>query len=394
MIQLKNLLDLSAPPTAIFLIRVDFNVPIEKGVVLDDTKIRLSIPTLNFLLERFPEGKLVLMSHLGRPVGPDSKYSLEPVAHHLARLVNVEVAFSEEVVGREARKKVQDMKPGTILLLENLRFYKGEQEGDFSFAENLSELGDIYINEAFAVSHRLDASVTLVPENFKNDSYPGFCLNNEIVLLNSIFLKPSRPFVAIIGGAKLSTKLPYLKGLLEKADTVLVGGLMAYTLLKARGEDVGATKVEEAFLDEAKRLVKHEKLVLPVDQICQKELRNIQSSQFPIPPNFAAKDIGPDTCSLFLSYLNEAKTIFWCGPLGRFEEPPFDQGSLRILKKLAQIKKAQKVGGGGDTIHMIETLQQKDSFTRLTTGGGATIEFIEAKDFPAFRYLKKKPLYL
>jgi 3-phosphoglycerate kinase len=379
------------PCEGIVLLRVDLNVPIKEGSILDDSKIRACLPTIEFLQAKCKDTKIVLLSHLGRPDGSDDKLSLKPVQERLSELLEREVLFCKESIGPEPKYMIHQAKPGSILLLENLRFYPEEKKGDYNFAKQLSELGDVYINDAFAVSHRNDASIAVLPELFPKLSFAGFLLDKEILLLTRTFKKPEPPFVAVIGGSKLSSKLPLIESLLEKADTVIIGGLMAYTFLKARGEEVANTLVEEEFLDQARKIYLSrdgKKIVLPVDQVCKNSLGEVSQVGFPMPEGTIACDIGSNSVELFKKILSTSKTVLWNGPLGIFEEPPFDEGSRALIQFLDGLK-ATKIAGGGDTLHMVETLAGKHAFSWLSTGGGAMVEFITHMDLPSLRWLSE-----
>jgi 3-phosphoglycerate kinase len=392
MTQLNELKTLAKMPCEdTILLRVDLNVPLKDGIVLDESKIRACLPTIEFLQIKCPKTKIVILSHLGRPEGVDLSYSLKPVQEKLSELLHKEVLFCKESIGPEPRNFIHQAKPGAIILLENLRFYPEEKKGDFQFAKQLSELGDVFINDAFAVSHRNDASVAVLPELFPKMSFAGFLLDKEILLLNRAFKKPESPFVAIIGGSKLSSKLPLIESLLEKADTLIVGGLMAYTFLKARGEEVGSTKVEENFIDQARKILQSKngkKIVLPSDQVVTDEEGKIFEVAFPIPQNARACDIGSASIEEFKKFLTSAKTILWNGPIGIFENPPFHQGCKSLIEILDTVK-ATKIAGGGDTLHMVESLNGKQAFSWLSTGGGAMVEFIVEMDLPSLKWLKE-----
>jgi 3-phosphoglycerate kinase len=392
MTQLNELKTLSKMPCEdTVLLRVDLNVPIKNGIILDDSKIRACLPTIEFLQAKCKDTKIVLMSHLGRPDGSDDKLSLKPVQERLSELLAKEVLFCKESIGPEPKFMIREAKSGSILLLENLRYYPEEKKGDYNFAKQLSELGDVYINDAFAVCHRNDASIAVLPELFPKLSFAGFLLDKEILLLTRTFKKPEPPFVAIIGGSKLSSKLPLIESLLEKADTVIIGGLMAYTFLKARGEEVGNTEIEEEFLEQARKILlsrEGRKIVLSVDQICKTQSGSITEAGFPIPDGAIACDIGPQSVELFKKILSTSKTVLWNGPLGIFEEPPFDEGSRSLIQFLDGLK-ATKIAGGGDTLHMVEALAGKHAFSWLSTGGGAMVEFITHMDLPSLRWLSE-----
>ncbi len=379
------------PCEEIVLLRVDLNVPFKDGQILDDSKIRACLPTIEFLHAKCPNTKIVLLSHLGRPEGRDEKFSLKPIQEKLATALGREVLFAKEVYGPEPKGIIHHAKPGSIILLENLRFYPEEKKGDYNFAKQISELGDVYINDAFAVSHRNDASVAVLPELFPRMSFAGFLLDKEILLLSRTFKKPEQPFVAIIGGAKLSSKLPLIESLLEKVDKLLIGGLMAYTFLKARGEEVGTTMIEEEFIDQARKILNSregKKIVLPVDQTVIDENDAISDVAFPMPAFARACDIGPETVELFQEILSHAKTVLWNGPLGIFETSPFDKGSRSLIQYLDTLK-VTKIAGGGDTLHMVEELNGRQAFSWLSTGGGAMVEYITQMDLPSLKWLKE-----
>ncbi|NDE63351.1 MAG: phosphoglycerate kinase [Chlamydiae bacterium] len=387
--ELKTLAKMPCEETV--LLRVDLNVPTKDGVILDDSKIRACLPTIEFLHAKCRDTKIVLLSHLGRPDGGDDKLSLKPVQERLEELLGREVLFCKESIGPEPKFLIHQAKPGSLILLENLRFYPEEKKGDFNFAKQLSELGDVYINDAFAVSHRNDASVAVLPELFPKMSFAGFLLDKEILLLTRTFKKPEQPFIAIIGGSKLSSKLPLIESLIEKADTVIIGGLMAYTFLKARGENVGATEVEEDFVDQARKILLSRdgrKIVLPVDQIVVDADGKIFESQFPMPEATRACDIGSGSVELFKKILSNSKTVLWNGPMGIFEQAPFEAGSKSLIQFLDGLK-ATKIAGGGDTLHMVESLQGKHAFSWLSTGGGAMVEYITKMDLPSLKWLSE-----
>ncbi|MFZ4772372.1 MAG: phosphoglycerate kinase [Chlamydiia bacterium] len=387
--ELKTLAKMPCEETV--LLRVDLNVPIKEGNILDDSKIRACLPTIEFLHSKCPNTKIVILSHLGRPQGKDEKLSLKPVQEKLTEALGREVLFCKDSIGPEPKFLIHQAKLGSIILLENLRFHPEEKKGDYNFAKQLSELGDVFINDAFAVSHRNDASIAVLPELFPRMSFAGFLLDKEILLLSRTFKKPEQPFVAILGGAKLSSKLPLIESLLEKVDTLIIGGLMAYTFLKARGEEVGTTVIEEDFVDQARKILQSregKKIVLPIDQIVSNEAETISETSFPMPANMRACDIGPQSIELFKKIISDAKTILWNGPLGIFETPPFDAGSRALIQFLDTVK-ATKIAGGGDTLHMVESLHGRHAFSWLSTGGGAMVEFIAQMDLPSLKWLKE-----
>ena len=356
------------------LVRVDFNVPVKDGKVGDDTRIKASLPTIRHILEK--GGKAVLVSHLGRPEGkPNEKYSLKPVAVRLAELIGKPVDFGEP-------------KGGALTLLENVRFDAGEEANDEALAKKLAAYGDVYVNDAFGTAHRAHASTAGVTKFFKQ-SAAGFLIDKEIQYLGKILTNPDKPFTAIMGGSKVSDKILILEQLAKKVDSILVGGGMAYTLLKAQGKPVGASKVEADRLDLAKKILTQARIILPVDHIAADKFDAAAKTQVvtDVPDGWMGLDIGPKSIELFKAELSKAKTVLWNGPLGVFEMDPFANGTKAIAEHLAGLKGVTTVVGGGDTAAAVEKFNVADKMSHVSTGGGASLEFLEGKVLPGIAAL-------
>ncbi len=376
------------------LMRVDFNVPLdEEQKVTDDLRIRMALPTIKSVLDR--KGKLILMSHLGRPkgVGPEPKYSLKPAADRLAELLGQPVVFATDTVGDDARTKAIALGPGNVLLLENLRFNAGEQKADAAFAKALADLADIYCNDAFGTCHRKDASMVAVPLAMgKKPKVMGFLVAKEVEYLSETLAKPQRPFVAILGGAKVSDKINVIRNLLSICDKVLIGGAMAYTFALAKGEKVGKSLVEPDKVELAKELIAAggAKLMLPVDTHCgdafSADCKKVVVEAGKIPDGYEGLDIGPKTARLYSDIIRTAKTVVWNGPMGVFEMPPFDAGTKAVAQAIAE-SGATSIIGGGDSAAAIQQLGFADRVTHVSTGGGASLELMEGKRFQAIDVL-------
>lgn len=359
------------------LVRVDFNVPIEKGKITDDFRIRAALPTIDFLRKK--GARVILISHLGRPGGKsDRSLSLKPVKERLEKLLKRKVFFADDCVGEKAAEAVGRLKCGDVLLLENLRFHEGEKKNAARFVESLASLGDVFVNDAFGVSHRKHASVYGVAKRLK--AYAGLLVQKEV--RNLSLDRPRRPFVALVGGAKVEDKLGVLKRLVKKADAVLVGGAMMFTFLKASGVEVGKSLVDEGSIDEAKRLLRSKKVVLPIDVVLDsRDVVDVDS----IPRQRKGLDVGPMTVQIFSSMLAQAGTVFWNGPMGMVEKSPFNKGTVAVARAIAS-SGCRSVVGGGDTVAAIPEL--RDEFDHVSSGGGAALEFVEGRKLPGLKVLE------
>lgn len=376
------------------LMRVDFNVPLDDNCnVTDDRRVRMALPSIQSVLER--GGSVILMSHLGRPTpGEDnSKESLKPAADVLATLLGQPVAFATDTVDADASAKVAALQPGGVVVLENLRFTKGEKKGDTEFASKLAAFGDIYCNDAFGTCHRTDASMVAVPEAMAGKPrVVGFLVQKEIQYLSDAISNPGRPFVAIVGGKKVSDKINVIDNLLKICDKVLIGGAMAYTFSLANGGKVGKSFVENDKVDLAKQLIASggDKLVLPVDTHCGDDFRSDCNKQVvkagEIDDNFEGLDIGPETAKMYADLVSIAKTVVWNGPMGVFELPPFDEGTRAVAEAIAN-SSAISIIGGGDSAAAVQKLGFADKVSHVSTGGGASLEMLEGKKFAAVELL-------
>lgn len=383
------------------LVRVDFNVPLDKkGEITDDTRIRASLPSIQYILEK--GGSVILMSHLGRPKNKKTpEFSLAPCAKHLSQLLGKPVIMAKDCIGKEVKELVEELQPGQIILLENLRFHEGEEnpDKDPQFAKELASLGDLYVNDAFGTAHREHASTAVIAKYFPDKAAAGFLIEKELSFLGKALLNPKRPFYALIGGAKISSKIGILKSLLGKADALLIGGGMAYTFFKAQGLPIGQSIHEDEFLQEAKEILavaksKNIKILLPVDQVIADKVAGdaatrIIASANGIPEGMQGVDIGPKTIELFARELGQAATILWNGPLGVFEIPAFATGTQEIAKVVAGLK-ATTIVGGGDSIAALQAAGLADKVSHVSTGGGATLEFIEYGTLPGIEALTNR----
>jgi phosphoglycerate kinase len=378
-------------------IRVDFNVPLTpEGKVSDDTRIRESLPTIKLAIEK--GARVVLASHLGRPKGKaDKKYTLEPVAERLAELIDADVALTDEPVGDGARKVVNDLRAGAVALLENLRFSPGEEANDETFSRALASYADVYVNDAFGTAHRAHASTAGITK-FVSAKGMGLLMEREVKFLGKLLGDVERPFVAIIGGAKVSDKIGVLDNLLGRVDQILIGGAMANTFLKAKGGQLGRSLVEEDKLPLARAFLKKAEesnvdVLLPRDAVAAAGIRSesgrvVQGMM--IPEDLAALDIGPETSRGFADAVARAKTIFWNGPMGVFESEPFAGGTMALAKAVAGATGALSVVGGGDSVAAIHKSGLADKITHISTGGGASLEFLEGKRLPGLAALEEK----
>jgi len=386
----KTLKDLDVKGKRV-LMRVDFNVPLKSGAVSDDTRIRAALPSIKYVLDR--GGSLVLMSHLGRPDGKViDAMRMKPVADHLARLLGKPVKTVSDCIGPEAEDAAKALKPGEVLLLENLRFHPEEEKGDDAFAKNLARLGDLYVNDAFGTAHRAHASVAGVAKYLP--AAAGFLMEKEVKYLGDMLAKPARPFVAILGGAKVSDKVMVIENLLKKVDSLLIGGAMTYTFMKAQGLKVGDSLVEAQRVDVAKQLLAKAagKLVLPVDHVIAKEVKAGAEKKTvgnEIPDGWKGVDIGPKTVTSYADKVKGAKTIVWNGPMGVFEVDDFAAGTKAIAEAVAG-SGAVSIIGGGDSAAAVEKFGLAAKMTHVSTGGGASLEFLEGRVLPGVAAIPDK----
>lgn len=379
------------------LVRCDFNVPMKDGVITDDIRITSALPTIKYLIEN--DAKVILMSHMGRPKGePKPEFSLKPVADRLAQLLGMDVVFaaSDVVVDDSVRAKADELKPGQVMLLENVRYRKEETKNEEPFTGELASLGDIFVNDAFGTAHRAHCSTAGLAKYMPSVS--GFLIEKEVKFLGDALEDPQRPFLAIMGGAKVGDKIPVIENLLKKVDSLIIGGGMSYTFFKAMGYEIGKSILDEESIDLAKELMKKAedagvKLLLPVDTVCAKEFDNDSESgvfdRDSIPADMMGMDIGPKTVELYKTAIAEAKTVVWNGPAGVFEMPNFAAGTKAIAEVLAS-SGAVTIIGGGDSAAAVEQFGLADKMTHISTGGGASLEFLEGKDLPGISCLEEK----
>lgn len=376
------------------LVRVDFNVPMENGQVTDDRRIRAALPTINYLLEH--KARVILMSHLGRPKdAPDPKFAMDPVAQKLSELLDKPVTKLDDCIGPAVEQRVVTMQPGEVILLENTRFHPEEKKNNPEFSAQLARLGEVYVNDAFGSAHRAHASTAGVTDTLR-PAVAGFLLEKELEYLGGALSNPTHPFLAIMGGAKISDKIAVIENLLSQVDSLLIGGGMANTFFVAQGHKVGKSLVEAEAVEVAHRLLAEhaDKLILPVDCVVAAEFKAEAASKVTpvdeVPDDWMILDIGPATVAHFANRLAAAKTVVWNGPMGVFEFPRFAEGTFAVAKALAGLKDATTIIGGGDSAAAVEQAGLADKMSHISTGGGASLEFLEGKTLPGVAALDDK----
>ena len=375
-------------------VRVDFNVPIEKGIITDDMRIRGALPTIKLLVER--QAKVILASHLGRPKGgPSPEFSLAPAAKRLSELLGKPVTMAPDCIGPEVEKLVSGMKNGDVLMLENVRFHKGEEKNDPEFARALASLADMYVDDAFGTAHRAHASTEGITHFLKGPFASGFLIQKELKYLGDALDKPERPFLAILGGKKVADKIGVIRNLLKKVDSLIIGGGMAYTFYKAQGLEIGTSLFDQEAFETAKEILKEfggkpEKILLPVDCLVADKFDSSANTKVvaanAIPAGWLGVDIGPESIEIFIDKIKRAKTIVWNGPMGVFEIDKFAEGTRKIAEAMAQ-SEAVTVIGGGDSAAALEKFGLTGKMTHVSTGGGASLEFLEGIQLPGIAAL-------
>lgn len=379
------------------LVRCDFNVPLKDGTITDENRLLGALPTIKYLLDN--GGRVILCSHLGKPKGPDAKFTLAPVAKRLSELLGKEVVFAadDEVVGENARKAVSEMKDGDVVLLENTRFRTEESKNGEAFSKDLAELCEVYVNDAFGTAHRAHSSTEGVTK-FVDTAVAGYLINKELKFLGEAVNNPVRPFVAILGGAKVSDKINVINALLDKVDTLIIGGGMSYTFLKAMGYTVGTSLLEEDKVEYAKDMMEKAKekgveLLLPVDNVVadkfSADAEPVTTEDENIPEGYMGLDIGPKSAKLYADAVKSAKTVIWNGPMGVFEFENFAKGTIAVAEAMAEAD-ATTVIGGGDSAAAVNILGFGDKMSHISTGGGASLEFLEGKVLPGIAALNDK----
>ena len=394
MAEIKTIDELDATGKRV-IVRVDFNTPVKDGVVTDDTRIRAALPTIEHLIGQ--NAKIILMSHRGRPSGSgyEEEFSLAPVSERLSELVDANVILASDVTGPDARAKADALGEGEILLLENLRFDKREKKNDPEFCAELAALADLYVNDAFGTAHRAHASTTGIASLLP--AYAGYLLSKEVSTLNGMLDNPKRPFCAILGGSKVSDKIAVIESLMDKCDTLIIGGGMCFTFLMAQGLEVGTSLKEEDWVERAKGLIeaareKGVELLLPLDVVCADRFAEDANTKTVdvanIPADMMGLDIGPKTCALYAEGVAKAKTVFWNGPMGVFEMDAFAEGTRKVALAVAENCDADTIIGGGDSVAAVNKFGLAHRMTFISTGGGASMELVEGKQLPGVAALE------